>query len=137
MTWRKTVLGISSTLVRLLRTRLEIFALEAADEKLRIIKLFSLAFAGLQLLMLALLIFTIMVAVFFWPGENRYPVLALLTAVYGLVGIILLVTMRRLLRGPAPFAVTLEELGRDAELLNQIRHAPANDKLKKPRMAGD
>jgi uncharacterized membrane protein YqjE len=131
-----TVFSISSSLVGLLRTRLELFALEAVGEKARIIKLFGMAFAALHLLTLALLIFTVMVAVFFWPSENRYLALAVLAAVYGLMGVMLLAAVRRMLTGAyTPFAVTLEELGRDVELLNKIRQAPAGDKSAARRSA--
>lgn len=137
MFWRKTVFGISSSLVRLLRTRLEIFALELGQEKLRFIKLFGLALVALQLLMLALLIATMLVVMFFWSDENRYVLLALLAAGYGMAGIILLAVVRHGVSVATPFAVTLEELGRDAQLLAQIRHREADDKLKNHRATGD
>eukprot|EP00887_Chlorella_sp_A99_P004525 scaffold53.g4525.t1 len=86
--------------------------------------------------MLALLLFTSMVAIFFWPSENRYIALAVLAAVYGLVGLILLAAVRRMLvEAPLPFAVTLEELERDIELLSHLRQAQAEDKSAARRSA--
>ncbi|SPT40742.1 Predicted membrane protein [Achromobacter denitrificans] len=73
---RKSVFGVASSLVGLLRTRLELLALEAADEKARLLKLLGMAFAALLFLTLAVLVFTVTVAVLFWPTEDRYMALA-------------------------------------------------------------
>jgi len=73
---------------------------------------------------LAVLVFSVTIAVAFWPTENRYVALGLLAAIYAVIGIVLLWSMRRqLLFGPMPFAATVEELGRDAELLARVRAA--------------
>lgn len=125
---RKSVFGVASSVVGLLRTRLELLALEAADEKARLLKLLGMAFAALLFLTLAVLVFTVTVAVAFWPTEDRYLALGLLAGFYGLVGVALLVTVRHgLVYGEPPFAATLEELGRDAELLERVRDAHGDD----------
>ena len=112
---RKSVFGVASGLVGLLRTRLELLALEAADEKARLLKLLGMAFAALLFLTLAVLVFTVSIAVAFWPTENRYLALGLLAGLYAVLGVGLLVAVRQaLLYGPPPFSATLEELGRDA-----------------------
>ena len=67
---RKSVFGVASGLVGLLRTRLELLALEAADEKARLLKLLGMAFAALLFLTLAVLVFTVSIAVAFWPTET-------------------------------------------------------------------
>ena len=97
-----------------LRTRLELLALEAADEKARLLKLLGMAFAALLFLTLAVLVFTVSIAVAFWPTENRYLALGLLAGLYAVLG----VAAGRGQAGAAlwpPFSATLEELGRDAE----------------------
>jgi len=125
---RKSVFGVASSLVGLVRTRLELLALEAADEKSRVLKLLGMAFAALLFLTLAVLVFTVTVAVLFWPTEDRYLALGLLAAFYGIVGVALLLVVRHgLVYGAPPFAATLEELGRDAELLERIRDAQDDD----------
>ena len=87
-----------------------------------------MAFAALLFLTLAVLVFTVTVAVLFWPTEDRYLALGLLAAFYGIVGIGLLLAVRHaLVYGAPPFAATLEELGRDAELLDRIRDAQDDD----------
>ncbi|MVW79550.1 phage holin family protein [Bordetella sp. 02P26C-1] len=121
---RTSVSGVASSLIGLLRTRLELLALEAAEEKTRLVKVLGMAFAALLFVTLAVLVFTVMVAVAFWPTENRYMALGVLAAVYAVLGIGLLLALRRqLLFGPVPFAATIEELGRDADLLARVRAA--------------
>ncbi|MVW70853.1 phage holin family protein [Bordetella sp. 15P40C-2] len=121
---RTSVTGVASSLIGLLRTRLELLALEAAEEKTRLVKVLGMAFAALLFVTLAVLVFTVMVAVAFWPTENRYMALGVLAAVYAVLGIGLLLALRRqLLFGPVPFAATIEELGRDADLLARVRAA--------------
>lgn len=124
MSLRSSASGVASSLIGLLRTRLELFALEAAEEKARLIKLLGMAFAALLFVTLAVLVFTVMIAVAFWPTENRYMALGLLAAVYALIGIVLLWSVRhQLLFGPTPFSATAEELGRDADILSRVREA--------------
>jgi uncharacterized membrane protein YqjE len=121
---RTSVTGVASSLMGLLRTRLELLALEAAEEKTRLVKILGMAFAALLFATLAVLVFTVMVAVAFWPTDNRYMALGVLAAVYAVLGIGLLLAVRRqLLFGPVPFAATIEELGRDADLLARVRAA--------------
>lgn len=129
---RKSVFGVASSLVGLMRTRLELLALEAAGEKSRLLKLLGMAFAALLFLTLAVLVFTITVAVAFWPTEDRYLALGLLAAFYLVVGVALLLAVRHgLVYGPPPFAATLEELGRDAELLERVREAQDDDRAQR------
>ncbi|MBO9355006.1 phage holin family protein [Bordetella petrii] len=124
---RRSVFGVAGSLVGLLRTRLELFALEAAEEKARLIKLLGMAFAALLFLTLAVLVFSVTVAVAFWPTEDRYLALGLLAGLYALIGLGLLLGVRReLVSGPVPFAATFEELGRDADLLDSVRAAQAD-----------
>jgi uncharacterized membrane protein YqjE len=122
MPLRKSLLGVASSLVELGRTRFELLALEASAEKGRLLKLLGCSFAALLFLTLAVLVFSIMVAVYFWPTDERYMALGVLAAVYAVLGVILLYIVRRTLTlGPAPFAATLEELARDAQLLDRLR----------------
>jgi uncharacterized membrane protein YqjE len=124
MAIRKSLLGVASSLVELGRTRFELLALEASAEKGRLLKLLGCSFAALLFLTLAVLVFSILVAVYFWPTESRYMALGVLAAAYALLGLILLYVVRRtLVEGPTPFAATLQELGRDAQLLDRLRAA--------------
>lgn len=127
MSLRTSVFGVAASLVGLLRTRLELLALEAGNEKLRLLKTLGLAFGALLFLTLAVLVFTVAIAVAFWPTEDRYVALGWLAAIYGVIGVALFSLVRReLLEGPLPFSATLEELGRDADLLERVRDAQAD-----------
>jgi uncharacterized membrane protein YqjE len=124
MAIRKSLLGVASSLVELGRTRFELLALEAATEKARLLKLLGYSFAALLFLTLAVLVFSILVAVYFWPTESRYMALGVLAAGYAVLGLALLYVVRRYLAfDPPPFGATLEELKRDAQLLDRIRAA--------------
>ncbi|AUL46360.1 hypothetical protein BBB39_04600 [Bordetella trematum] len=126
MSLRTSVFGVFASLVGLLRTRLELLALEAGAEKLRLLKVLGMAFAALLFLTLAVLVFSVTIAVAFWPTEHRYVALGWLAGIYGVLGVGLLFMVRRnLLGGPTPFEATLHELGRDAELFEQVRQAQA------------
>lgn len=120
---------LSSTLLSMVRTRLELFALELADQKSRVIGLLLLACAALMLVLLGLLVFSVAVALYFWPTEHRYLALLLLAGVYVLAGLgAFLVLRSRLVQAPVPFHATLDELHRDLALLDRLRshENPAN-----------
>jgi uncharacterized membrane protein YqjE len=124
MPLRKSLLGVASSLVELGRTRFELLALEASVEKARLLKLLGYFFAALLFLTLAVLVFSLFVAVYFWPTDQRYLTLGVLAAAYAILGVILLYVVRRhVTLGPAPFPATREELGRDANLLEHLRAA--------------
>ncbi|OWT75341.1 MULTISPECIES: phage holin family protein [unclassified Achromobacter] len=126
MAIRKSLLGVASSLVELGRTRFELLTLEARAEQGRLLSLLGMSFAALLFLTLAVLVFSILVAVYFWPTDSRYMALGVLAGGYAVLGLILLaVVWRHLLHGPAPFAATLEELGRDVQLLDRVRAAAA------------
>lgn len=121
MALRQTVGGLTATFLSILRTRFELFALEAAEQKANVLVLLGLAFGALIFLALALLVFTATVAVYFWPTEDRYVALAILAGVYLLIGAGLVLAARSRLNGSTPFAATLDELRRDVELVNRIK----------------
>lgn len=139
MSLRASVYGVASSLVGLTRTRLELLGLEFANEKARLFKLLGLAFAALLFMTLAVLVFSVTIAVAFWPTENRYMALGLLAAGYGVIGLGLFFSLRRaLLHDAAPFSVTVEELGRDAAFLTRLRDAKlAEDELAERRRTED
>ncbi|MFT0547101.1 phage holin family protein [Allopusillimonas ginsengisoli] len=122
MALRQSVGDLASTLLSIVGTRLELFSLEASEQKSRLITLLAMAFAMLLFLTLALLVFSIAVALYFWPTDHRYMALYVLALVYGAVGIGLLLTVRsKLLYSPMPFAATVDELRRDLALVERLR----------------
>ncbi|ARP91731.1 hypothetical protein CAL14_16730 [Bordetella genomosp. 9] len=124
MAIRRSLLGVASSLVDLGRTRFELLALEASTEWARLLRLLGCAFGALLFLTLAVLVFSILVAVYFWPTDQRYIALGVLAAAYAVLGLILIYLVRRtLVLGPKPFAATLDELKRDVQLLEHLRAA--------------
>lgn len=122
MALRQAVGGLAATLLSILRTRFELFLLEASEQKANVLAVLAMTFGALIFLTLALLVFTVTVAVYFWPTEDRYVALAVLAFVYFVIGVGLLVAVRsRLVNGPAPFAATIEELRRDMELVERLK----------------
>ena len=122
MALRQSIGGLAATFLSILRTRFELFALEAAEQKSNILVLLGMAFGALLFLILAVLVFTVLIAVYFWPTEDRYVALAILAFIYFAVGLGLLVAVRsRLVNGPTPFAATLDELRRDIELVDRLK----------------
>lgn len=131
MALRHSVGELADTFMSAVRTRLELFALEASEQKTRLVKVLGMAFAALLFLTLALLVFSIAVALYFWPTDQRYLALGLLALLYGLVGLGLLLAVRRsLIFEPIPFAATLDELRRDMALFDRLRDPESSDGLR-------
>ena len=125
MTIRGALGGAAGDLVSILRTRLEIFALELAEEKSRIACLAGMALAAALCLFLALLVFSMFIAALFWDTAYRLLAIGLTAGVYAVAGVVLAWLLARRLRADdAPFAVTVEELGRDAELFASVGRVP-------------
>lgn len=126
MSLRRSLGGLPASLLGLMRTRLELLSLEAAEEKSRLIVLVGLAAAALLCLTLALLVFTAAIAVAFWPTEHRYLALACLGGLYTVIGLALLYKVRRELADrPVPFAATLDVLERDVAAFEKAGRADA------------
>lgn len=126
MSLRQRIGSLSSTAVSIVRTRLELFALEAGEQKADLLKLLALLFGALLFSTLALLVFSLLIALFFWSTEYRYWAIGALIVIYAFLGATMFFSIsRRLNKGPMPFAATLEELGRDIQMLERLR---ANDK---------
>ena len=122
MALRQSVGDMACTLLSIVRTRLELFSLEASEQKSQLIAMLGMAFGALLFLTLAVLVFSITVALYFWPTDQRYVALWLLTLFYGVLGVGLFLAVRhKLLFGPAPFSATVDELRRDLALVDRLR----------------
>lgn len=121
MPLRESIGQLSATLVSMVRTRLELFSLEAAGQKSQWLLWLVLAISATGLAVLALLVFTIGVALYFWPTDHRYTAIFVLALLYALGAVITaLVLRRKILSAPAPFSATLEELQRDKRLIERL-----------------
>ncbi|RTZ40719.1 phage holin family protein [Candidimonas sp. SYP-B2681] len=136
MALRESVGELGCTLLSILRTRLELFSLEAAGQKAHLITILGMAFGALLFLTLAVLVFSIAVALYFWPTDQRYVALGLLALFYGLLGLGLFMAVRsRLLFSPMPFAATVDELRRDLSMIERLRE-PAPMSVSRPDWTG-
>jgi uncharacterized membrane protein YqjE len=104
--------------VGILKTRLELVAIELAEEKTRLMGLLILALAGLLCLAIGLLMFSFLIVVAFWDTDHRLLSIVLVGLVYLLLGIGMLFAVRKkAIEAPIAFEETLAELERDRELL--------------------
>lgn len=137
MALRQSVGDTAATLLAVVRTRLELFSLEASEQKARLVKVLGMAFAALLFLTLALLVFSIAVALYFWPTEQRYIALGVLALLYAVAGLGFFWAVRlALLFEPMPFAVTLNELKRDMSLIERLGDSPRASETGRPRKDG-
>ncbi|MCK9508797.1 MAG: phage holin family protein [Pigmentiphaga sp.] len=113
---------IAASVLDLFKTRFELAALELAEEKSRLLSTVLYALAGLLLLMLALLMFSFLLVIFFWDTEYRLWAIGGAGLTYGVIGLLLLLSARNKIVGaPVPFDETLAELQRDRDMLAGLR----------------
>lgn len=130
MALRQSVSDLGATALSALRTRLELFSLEVAEQRARMVRLLAMAFGGLICLSLAIFVFTLLVALYFWPTDHRYLALGVLALVYALLGGGLFWAVRQaLVNDPVPFAATLDELRRDAALFERLREPAGSARM--------
>lgn len=131
MALRQIIGDLSVTLASMARTRLELFSLEAAEQRTRALQLLALAFGALVLVLIGVVVLSVAVALLFWPTEYRYVALFVIALFYLLVGIGLMLVLRYRLRfDPPPFQATLDELRRDTVMLQRLkqpRKEPGNE----------
>lgn len=124
MALAQSIGGLAGTLVSIVRTRIELFSLEASEQKGRLIKLICMVLGGVLFLALAVVALSLLVALYFWSTEYRYLALWLLVLFYVVLGLGLLLTVRRaLISEPGPFAATLDELRRDMAVIDRLRES--------------
>jgi len=132
MALRHSVGDLATTVLSMVRTRLELFSLEAIGEKSRLIRILCMAIGAMLLLLLALLVFSVTVTLYFWPTEHRYLAMGVLALIYAVGGLGLFWGVLHSLRnGPAPFSATLEEIKRDISLANRLREPNEPDDSKR------
>lgn len=121
MALRHSIGDLATTFMSMVRTRLELIALEASAAKSRLIRVLCMALGALIFITLALLVFSMTVALYFWPTEHRYVALGVLALIYVVIGLGLLwAVVHGLRNGPLPFAATLDELQRDIRLAKRL-----------------
>lgn len=108
---------VGSSLLTLLHTRVELFAVELQEEKLRALSFVVWFTTALALAVAGILIAMGIAGVFLWERAGYPGVIALAVAALGSSAGLLWLLRRRILRGPGPFATTISEMGKDLECL--------------------
>ncbi len=122
MSLRQKVGQWSQTLLAILATRLELFAIEFGEEKSDFIRMLVWVAAAMFFGVLTIIVLTLLLILLFWPTEFRYWAFGVILVLYG--GISLYCVRKVLLRltqGPIPFQASLEELRKDLELIQRLR----------------
>ena len=110
---------LGNSLVGLLQTRAELFAVEVQEEKLRAVRLLVWVAAAIALGVAGLLVAIGGLALLVWEMAGYWGLAGLAAGAIGLAAIILWIIHRRVTHGPAPFAGTVAEFRKDAECLRQ------------------
>ena len=106
---------LARTFAATLHSRAELFALEAARERARVVRLVVLAVAALFCLLLAAITATLFVIAAFWD-RPRLIAIGLLTLGYAGIGVSLAMAVRgEAARAAHPFSSTLEQLRKDRD----------------------
>lgn len=124
MSIRENLSMVAGDLVAMLRTRVELFSAEFAEQKHRFVALTALFFAAILFLLLAVVLLSFLLVSFFWSTEYRYWAIGGLALAYAGIGAYLGWTVwRRLAKQDMPFSATLEELHRDVVVLGTLRES--------------
>lgn len=114
-----SVKSLAANLVSHLHSRLELFAIELTQEKLRLTSLLAMAVSALFFLFMAVVLAVLFIVGAFWDTPYRLHVMALLAVLFvGAAGIALGMVIAKLKSGPRLFEVTLAELYKDRKQLN-------------------
>jgi uncharacterized membrane protein YqjE len=113
--------GIGPALVGLIRTRVELFGLELAEERARAGRLAVLGGAALLFAGMLLLLVNVLVLALFWDG-HRYQAIVGLIVVHGVGFAWAAAAIKTSIDSRPPmFEATIAELKADLEALNRAR----------------
>lgn len=119
--WFNRIRRICDSVWSLARSRVELFAVELQEEKLRLLNLVIWTATGLCLGAIALLVALGALAVWLWEVAGYAGLVGLAVATL-LAAVGVLWNVRRQIRaGPMPFAGTITEFRKDAECLRGNR----------------
>jgi uncharacterized membrane protein YqjE len=124
MSIRENLSVVAGDLVAMLRTRIELFSAEFAEQKHRAFILLVLLLSAVLLLFLAVVLGSFLLVTLFWSTDYRYWAIGGLAIAYAVTGLCLVwVVWHRLRTQAPPFSATLEELQRDIVVLGSLRES--------------
>lgn len=104
---------LGRSLLGLVRTRVELFAVELQEEKLRALDLLAWLTAAVALGVAAILLALGTLAFFLWQRAGYLGLIGLTVGVFGAAVAVFVFLRRKILRGPEPFAATIAEFRKD------------------------
>lgn len=120
---RSSVDRIVHSVLAIAKTRVELFGIELAEEKDRLMSTVLFSVAALMIGMLALMGLSALVVILFWDSYRWQP-LAILSIIYLMVaGFCLLRVRDAMNHAPSPFAATRAEFESDFALLDGKKEA--------------
>ena len=129
MTVRHDLKNAVGSLFKVAATRMELFGLELAEEKERMLGMLWLSMFGFVFFLLALMSATVLVGLYFWGTEYRFVVLLGLVLFHTLAALACFFYVRsRLIRKQLPFAATVNALQEDARFMNRQTPAVKKDR---------
>ncbi|GJG96607.1 phage holin family protein [Cupriavidus pauculus] len=111
--------NLVGSVVSMLQTRLELASVELAEERTRLMKVALLACFGLVFFSMALMTFTLLVAILFWETYRWQAIGAIVVFYLVCAAACLLVARNKVKNAPPLFESTLAELDKDREMLRQ------------------
>ncbi|GAA0846443.1 MAG: hypothetical protein CL858_25465 [Cupriavidus sp.] len=111
--------NLTGSVVSMLQTRLELASVELAEERARLMKVALLACFGLVFFSMALMTFTLLIAILFWETYRWQAIGAIVVFYVICAAICLLVARNKVRNAPPLFEATLAELDKDREMLRQ------------------
>lgn len=113
--WVGNILKLAATFLAVLQNRIDLVAIEASEEKFRIVEALFLGVAFFFLALLGMLVVTMAVLFLVDPSWRPY-VLALFALIYlGSAAAVMVALNNRVKNWPTPFSATIEEFKKDLE----------------------
>lgn len=117
----RSISRLAASLAGLARTRIELFAVELQEEKLRAITLLLWLCLGLTFAIAGMLVAIGTLALWLWQRAGYFGLIGLAGGALVVAGVIFRRLRLQLIRGPLPFAGTVEEFKKDAGSLNRAQ----------------
>jgi uncharacterized membrane protein YqjE len=119
---RHALARAGTSLVILVRTRLELASVEFLEARERTVSQLVLTVVAVTFISFAVLMASALVVVLFWD-THRTAALAVVTLLHGAIGAVAVLRLKANSRSaPSPFAATLAELERDGQWLSGETH---------------
>lgn len=110
--------GLGATLVAMMRTRLQLLAIDLEEDSAHLFQIAKLTLLMLFCFGIAVILLTILISVIFWDN-HRILVLSVLCGFFVLVGLLIArYTQQKIKQKPTLFASSLSELVKDWQSLD-------------------